>query len=124
MLSGRNLTNLTKKSTVMKKLLMILVAIVFAAASVNAQVTKPEQKKTMHNKSMTCYLMKDGKMYHSMAGKDVLMDKEVTLKNGEKIMPDGMVKMKDGKEMTLKNGECVDEMGVHHTMHMARHKKG
>jgi len=107
----------------MKKLLIILVAIVFATASVNAQVTKPEQKKTMQHKSMTCYVMKDGKMYHSMAGKKVLMDKEVTLKNGEKIMPDGMVKMKDGKEMTLKNGECIDEMGTYHKMHMERHKK-
>ena len=29
----------------MKKLLIILVAIIFATVSVNAQVTKPEQKK-------------------------------------------------------------------------------
>lgn len=108
----------------MKKLLMILVAIVFATASVNAQVAKPEQKKSTQSKSMHCYMMKDGKMYHSMGGKETLMDKEVTLKNGEKIMPDGMCKMKGGKEMTLKNGECVDAMGVFHKSHMDHSKKG
>lgn len=66
--------------------------------------------------------MKDGKMYHAMAGKEVLMEKEVTLKNGDKIMPDGMVKMKSGKEMMLKNDECIDMMGKFHKSHMEHHK--
>lgn len=107
----------------MKKLLIILVAIVFATASVNAQVAKPEHKKSNHNKSMSCYVMQDGKMYHSMGNKETLLEKEVTLKNGEKIMPDGLVKMKDGKEMTLKNDECVDAMGNFHKSHKDHHKK-
>ncbi|WGQ09822.1 hypothetical protein QG516_25240 [Pedobacter gandavensis] len=106
----------------MKKLLILLV-VIFAMTSVNAQVTKPMQKKTVQNKSMTCYVMKDGKMYHSMANKEMLMEKEVTLKNGDKIMPDGMVKMKDGKEMMLKNDECIDAKGNFHKSHMEHHKK-
>ncbi|MEQ7801946.1 DUF6799 domain-containing protein [Pedobacter sp. ASV1-7] len=107
----------------MKKLLIILVAVVFATASVNAQVNKPEQKKTNHSKSMSCYMMKDGKMYHSMAGKETLMEKEVILKNGEKIMPDGTYKLKNGKEMMLKNDECIDAMGEFHKSHKDHHKK-
>lgn len=107
----------------MKKLIIILVAITFATTSVNAQVTKPVHKKTDHNKSMFCYMMKDGKMYHSIGGKETLMDKELTLKNGKKIMPDGICKMNDGKEITLKNGECVDAMGNFHPSHKNHHKK-
>jgi len=104
----------------MKKVLIILVAMVFATVSVNAQVTKPEQKKATFHKNMTCYMMKDGKMYHSMGGKETLMEKEMTLKNGEKVMPDGVCKMKDGKQIQLKNHECIDEMGK---IHRNYHKK-
>lgn len=107
----------------MKRLLIVLVSILFASASVNAQVTKPMPKKNTQSKSMNCYVMKDGKMYHSVGGKKTLMDKEVTLKNGEKIMPDGVCKMKDGKEMTLKNDECIDAMGNFHKSHEYHHKK-
>ena len=31
----------------------------------------------MHYKSMTCYVMKDGKMYHPIGDKGTLMNKEV-----------------------------------------------
>jgi hypothetical protein len=106
----------------MKKLLIMFLAIIFTVGAVDAQVTKVGQKK-QGNKNMACYVMKDGKMYHCMAGKETLMEKEVTLKNGEKIMPNGTCKMKDGKEMTLKNDECVDLNGKFHKSHEGHHKK-
>lgn len=107
----------------MKKLFFLFVLIAFASVSANAQEMKPDQKKMQHQKVAECYVMKDGKMYHAMAGKEMLMEKEVTLKNGEKIMPDGMCKMKDGKEMMLKNDECIDVMGRHHKSHLKHEKK-
>lgn len=107
----------------MKRLYFFIVAVFFTAASLNAQVAKTSQEKTQNKEKAECYLMKDGKMYHVMGGKEMLLEKEVTLKNGEVIMPNGMCKMKDGEEMMLNNGECVDHMGVFHKSHMKHAKK-
>ena len=43
------------------------------------------------------------------------MDHEVTMTNGCKVMPDGTMKMKDGKEMHMKEGQmmtCLTTPGV------------
>ena len=61
--------------------------------------------------SLETYEMKDGKMYYLKAGKESLMSKEVTLKNGTVIMTNGVYKMKNGKEVKLTNGESLDENG-------------
>ena len=55
--------------------------------------------------------MKDGKMTTMVDGKDVVMDKEVTMKNGMKCMPDGTCIDKDGKKIKMKNGQCYDMNG-------------
>lgn len=50
-------------------------------------------------------MMKDGKMMMMMDGKATgPMEKEMTMSDGTKVMPNGMVKMKDGKEMPMKDG--------------------
>jgi hypothetical protein len=114
--------SLNLKVTVMKKLFFLLIAITFTSVLVNAQSTKPQQHKMQAKKNMECYVMKEGKMYHAMAGKEILIEKEIILKNGEKIMPNGMYKMKNGKEMQLKNDECIDLAGNFHRSHM-KHRK-
>ena len=56
-------------------------------------------------------MMKDGKMWVTQEGKTTAMDKEMTLKNGTKVMPDGSYVTKDGKKMKLANGESIDKEG-------------
>lgn len=112
----------------MKKLVFLLITVVFATITLNVSPVKAQQhktahKKVMHKKMMECYTMKDGKMYHMSGDKEMLLEKEITLKNGDIVMPDGIVKMKDGKEMQLKNEECIDVKGVFHKSHMEHPKK-
>ena len=53
-------------------------------------------------------MMKEGKM---MIMKDGLatgpMDHEMTTTNGHKVMPDGTMKMPDGKEMRMQEGQMM-----------------
>ncbi|HXB44437.1 MAG TPA: DUF6799 domain-containing protein [Puia sp.] len=57
------------------------------------------------------YVMKDGKVISMKGGKEATLAKTTKLSNGEMIMKDGNVKMKDGSMMMLKEGQYVDVNG-------------
>ena len=82
---------------------------------VNAQetATKEGMEHSMKHdgKHEDCMMMKDGKMMVMKGGKWMAMDREITFKNGEKVMSDGTVVKKDGKKMMLKEGEGIDMDG-------------
>jgi len=52
--------------------------------------------------------MKDGKMFVLKEGKSSPMEKEMTLRNGNKIGTDGTITSWDGTKKTIKNGETID----------------
>lgn len=57
---------------------------------------------------MAGVMMKDGKMMMMKDGKATgPMAHEMTMGDGTKVMPDGMMKMKDGKEMHMTNGQMM-----------------
>jgi hypothetical protein len=91
------------------------VILALGVNSVNAaEGNKKEGMKTEMNhdgKHEDCMMMKDGKMMVMKGGKWMAMEKEMTCKNGEKVMTDGTVMKKDGKKMMLKEGEGIDMDG-------------
>ncbi len=113
----------------MKKLLFFASACIFALSvhaqnsapvgSTPATVTTPAKTSTMPAKSNTTQtpahrdgvMMKDGKMWMSKNGQSMAMDKEMTMKNGTKVMTDGSYVNKAGKRMKMKNGEAMDMEG-------------
>lgn len=107
----------------MKKILMFFAAIAFATASVNANSTMSLQQPKPAKKAMSCYVMKSGKMYYSANGKETPLKKEIVLKNGTEIMPNGTWKEKGMKAKMLKNDECVDVMGKFHESHESHKSK-
>ena len=57
---------------------------------------------------MTGVMMQDGKMMRMTDGKATgPMDHEMTMSDGTKVMPDGMVQRKDGKAMHMKDGQMM-----------------
>lgn len=56
-------------------------------------------------------MMQGGRVLLIKEGKSILLDKELTLSNGAKVMPDGTVTMKDGKKMMMKEGEMMSMDG-------------
>lgn len=63
------------------------------------------------SKFKDCCMMKDGKMMRMESGKMMLMEKEMTMKNGTVCKPDGECMTKDGEKMMMKNGDCMDMNG-------------
>ena len=73
----------------------------------NKNTSKEYQKND--NTNTNCNIkMENGKILMLVDGKTVVMDKEMTTKNGAVVMMDGTVKRKDGKTIKMKNGECMD----------------
>ena len=104
----------------MKKTIVILAACALSLG-VNAQDSKSStepKKETKSEMKKDHVMMKDGKMWTVMNGKSAAMDKEMTMKNGNVVMTDGTVKMKDGKTVMMKDGESMDMEGKmsHHEM--------
>ena len=91
------------------------VILTLGVSAVNAQ--EGTKKESMNHdmkhgmKHEDCMMMKDGKMMVMKGGNWVAMEKEMTCKNGEKVMTDGTVMKKDGKKMMLKEGEGIDMEG-------------
>ena len=52
-------------------------------------------------------LMKDGKVMVMKNGKMMVIDKDMTFDNGNKVMVDGTVMMKDGKTMKMDETDMV-----------------
>ena len=99
----------------MKKLVILLTALIFSA-SVHAQDTTKTQMKEY-------IMMMNGKMMVMKHGMTMDLKSDTTLKNGTKVMTDGTVKTKDGKTMTLKEGECIYGDGKIKEMKHFRRKK-
>lgn len=101
----------------MKKLILIcaLFTIYFGSFAQtdsvrNKKGTNNYQKQNNENKNCTVK-MENGKMIMTVDEKTVVIDKQMTMKNGTIVMMDGTVKTKDGKTMQLKDGECIDMSG-------------
>ncbi len=82
-----------------------MLSIFFMSTSTFAQQKKEQTqvKTSQQKKSMDCCLMKNGKMYVLKNGEETLIEKEMTLKNGTILSPDGTCKMKEG--------QCCDMSG-------------
>lgn len=89
----------------MKKLTLVICFLTFLGG-LQAQ----DNKKTDH-KMKDCVIMKEGKMTVMKDGKTTAMDKEMTLTDGTRIMPDGKVMMNDGSTKILKDGESIPLSG-------------
>jgi hypothetical protein len=94
-----------------KKLISIMfVSLLLIAVSViTTNVFAQTKVKTAMMKD--CCMMKDGKMMQMKSGKMMPMDKDMTMKNGTKVMTNGDCIMKNGEKMTMKEGECMDMNG-------------
>ena len=115
----------------MKKVFVFICASILSVGIASAQEnnakavpSKPTAKKeAMSSKCdmKNCCMMKAGKMMCIMDGKEMAMEKEMTMKNGMKCMPDGTCMGKDGKKMKMKDGQCCDmsgnmcDMPMHHS---------
>jgi len=56
-------------------------------------------------------MMKDGKMMVTKDGKSMIMEKDMTLTDGTKVMTDGKVMTPNGKVVMMKNGEMITMEG-------------
>ena len=81
---------------------------VFAQEHKKEDMNKKEHKMDMKKDHV---MMKNGQMKMVKNGKDMPMDKEMTMGNGTKVMTDGMCTKKDGTTMTMKNGDMMDMDG-------------
>jgi hypothetical protein len=52
-------------------------------------------------------MMMNGKMMTYMHGKSLPMLHSITMSNGTRVMPNGMLHMRHGRTMMLKEGYCV-----------------
>lgn len=75
---------------------------------------KHEEKKQVEMKpeNLECYKLKSGKFYQTIDGKEVVIKKDITLKNGSIVHKDGKVTDKKGLSVQLKEGECIDINGM------------
>lgn len=96
----------------MKKLLFVPMSLLMLTGTIVAQSQQTEQKiqqnAVVKNEHM---VMKDGKMFHNMDGKEMQMQNNMTLKNGMMVNPDGSYQLKNGKQLRLRDGQCMDMNG-------------
>ncbi len=99
---------------------MLFLALSFTASNAFAQTkTTTKTKTTKVSSTMKDgYMMKDGKMMQMEDGKMMPMDKDMTMKNGTKVMTNGDCMMKDGKTMKMKEGQFMDMNGMMHSGNM------
>ncbi|RTL60056.1 MAG: hypothetical protein EKK37_04225 [Sphingobacteriales bacterium] len=102
----------------MKKILLAAMSIVLLiTASLAQQVSTGntnEQGTTVNDEHL---IMKDGKMYHSMNGKEMMMENQMTLQNGTVMQANGLYQLKNGKQHQLRNGQCMDMNGKKYRSH-------
>jgi hypothetical protein len=100
----------------MKKIVVAVAALVAFSFNASAQESKPAhpQQSTQHHdqkEKKDEIMMKDGKVIQKMDGKEMVVEKDITLKNGTVVMPDGTVKHADGTTVALKEGDYVNMEG-------------
>jgi hypothetical protein len=107
----------------MRKLILVFVAIAITAGAY-AQIDSTKKKLNQQDKQTQNMqnnlvdksladgiVMKDGKIMQVKNGKMTLLDRDVTLTNGTKIMVDGTFTNKDGSKTTFKEGQHMDMSG-------------
>ena len=87
----------------MKKIVVVSLAFLFTSGL----FAQSSQSTPMHDG----FVMKKGKMIAIKNGQSKLLEKNITLGNGNVIMMNGTVKMKDGKTKVLKEGEYISVDG-------------
>ena len=102
----------------MKKILLAAMSIALLAT---ASVAQQEQGENKNKQSTTVndehLLMKDGKMYQNMNGKEMMMQNQMALYNGTVMHADGSYQLKNGKQRQLRNGHCMDMNGKKYRSH-------
>jgi uncharacterized membrane protein len=93
-------------------MLLVPLSLLLLTGTIVAQSQQEEQKTQQAAAVKNEHIvMKDGKMLHSMDGKEMQMQNDMTLKNGTMIHPDGSYQLKNGKQLSLRNGQCMDMNG-------------
>lgn len=98
----------------MKKIILVCaLTTLYFGLFAQSGATKTKKDNGMDKKyDKDCAMtLANGKMMMIVDGKTVVMDKEMTTKNGTVVMMDGTVKMKDGKTMKMKESDCIDMSG-------------
>lgn len=96
----------------MKKILFVSMSFILLTGTLIAQNLQEEQKAQKNDLVKNEHLvMKDGKMYHCMNGKEMLMQDQMVLHNGIVMHSDGSYQFKNGKQRQLINGQCMDMNG-------------
>lgn len=102
----------------MKKFLLAAMSIVLLTTAAFAQQTPTgnanQQGSTVNDEHL---IMKDGKMYHSLNGKEMMMDNQMTLQNNTIMHSDGFYQLQNGKKHQLRNGQCMDMHGRKYRSH-------
>lgn len=107
----------------MKKIILVsmLFPFLFISDLVNAQ-NQPQTNKTQQNTSAAkneFLIMKGGKVYHTVNGKQAALDSKMRMNDGTIVNPDGTCKLINGKEEKFHNGECMDMTGkIYHSQEM------
>ena len=102
----------------MKKILLAAMSILFlTTASVAQQVQGENKNKQSTTVNDDHLLMKDGKMYHNMNGKETMLENQMALHNGTVVHADGSYQLKNGKMRQLSNGHCMDMDGNKYRSH-------
>lgn len=102
----------------MKKILLAAMSIVLLATATIAQQAPTgnanQQGSTVNDEHL---IMKDGKMYHSMNGKEMMMDNQMALQNNTIMHSDGSYQLQNGKKRQLRNGQCMGMNGKKYRSH-------
>lgn len=108
----------------MKKILLAAMSIVLLTTACIAQVqqgdNKNQQSAIVKDEHL---LMKDGKMFHNMNGKEMMMQNQMTMQNGTVMNTDGSYQPKTGKQHQLRNGQCMDMNGNKYRSHQMFQKR-
>lgn len=110
----------------MKMLLFVPMSVLLLTGTAlftqaQSQEQKSQQESVIKNEHL---LMKNGKMFHTMDGKEMQMQNQMTMKNGIMISPDGRYTLNNGKQRSLRNGQCMDMNGNRYrSQQMFQHKK-
>jgi hypothetical protein len=102
----------------MKKILLATMSIVLLTTASFAQQAPlgnaNQQASTVNDEHL---IMKDGKMYHSVNGKEMMMETPMTLHNSTVMHSDGSYQFQNGKKRQLRNGQCMDMNGKKYRSH-------
>ena len=94
-----------------KMISIVFVSVLFLSIASFTTTSALAQTKVKTAMMKDCCMMKDGKMMQMKSGKMMPMDKDMTMKNGTKVMTNGEYIMKNGEKMQMKEGECMDMDG-------------